>query len=39
MKKINECKWEMYNTMVVEPEEDIKEYLLKNKDDYRLINL
>lgn len=37
--KINECKWEMYNTMVVEPEEDIKEYLLKNKDDYRLINL
>lgn len=30
----------MYNTMVVEPEEDIKEYLLKkNKDDYRLINL
>lgn len=38
-KKINECKWEMYNTMVVEPEEDIKEYLLKNKDDYRLINL
>lgn len=29
----------MYNTMVVEPEEDIKEYLLINKDDYRLINL
>ena len=37
--KINECKWEMYNTMVVEPEEDIKEYLFINKDDYRLIYL